>query len=265
MFLKGDFFPFKANSPYENMAIDEFLISRCLQSGVPQLRLYSWNPAGISLGKYQDAEKDINIDACLEDKIPIVRRLTGGGAIFHGGELTYSLVCSEEDIDCKGEPVKKTFEKLNSFIMLMYKKFGLDPAYGVYARPEESHGQRAGFCFSGTEEYDIIIDGKKIGGNAQARVKGLIFQHGSLPLAGSEEHEKYFKCPVEGNNYTCLNALLKRPVAPLEAAANMSAAFMESFNCALEPADFTMEEKKEVIKLLTGKYASFKWNMEGKL
>ena len=70
---------------------------------------------------------------------------------------------------------------------------------------------------------------------------------------------------MEGNNYTCLNALLKRQIAPAEAAANMAAAFMEAFNCALNPADFTMEEKKVIIKLLTGKYASLKWNMEGKL
>jgi lipoate-protein ligase A len=263
MFLKARYIPYCANSPYENMAIDEYLMSYYRKEKMPVLRLYAWKPSGISLGKYQKAD-DLNMAECKAGKIPVVRRLTGGGAIYHADELTYSFVCSEDDIDCSGVQVKQTFEKLNAFIMLMYEKFGLEPSYAKYRRADENLGLKTGFCFSGSEEYDIIIKGKKIGGNAQGRKKGIIFQHGSVPLAACEDGGKYFACPVVEERFTSLQELLGRSAGPDEAGANMTAAFMETFGADLEPAPLAMEEKQEIVKLLTSKYATNRWNLEGR-
>jgi lipoate-protein ligase A len=146
----------------------------------------------------------------------------------------------------------------------MYKKFGLEPSYAKYQRPDESLGIKTGFCFSGSEEYDIIINGKKIGGNAQGRKKEIIFQHGSIPLAIDDESGKYFACPVVKERFTSLQELLGRPAGPDEAAANMTAAFMEIFGADLEPEPLAIEEKREIVKLLTAKYATNRWNLEGK-
>lgn len=254
--------PLSSYSPYENMAVDEQMKAIYKTLSVPVLRLYSWRPYGISIGTYQDPSKDLNLKACEKAKIPVVRRMTGGGAIFHADELTYSLVCSDSDMDCKDAPVKKTFETINSFILKTYSKFGFEAYYAKETMPADSRAERAGFCFSGQEEYDVLIKGKKIGGNAQRRDKGLIFQHGSIPLAPFKCGQ-YFTCSVDESKYTSLQELLGRPVYAQEAAANLTAAFMETFNAELEPYVLSMEDKREVVKLVTGKYAHPSWNLEG--
>lgn len=166
--------PFAPYSPYENMAIDEAMISWYEKTKIPVFRLYAWNPAGISIGKNQDALSDIDIDKCVRDTVPVVRRLTGGGAIYHHNEVTYSLVCSDKNISAEALTVKGSFEKLNFFIIAMYAKFGLEACYARNAFSDTGKfGTRDGFCFAGREEYDIVIQGRKIGGNAQFRRKDL--------------------------------------------------------------------------------------------
>jgi lipoate-protein ligase A len=260
MFLKARLIEYCQYSPYENMAIDEQMTAIYRTLSVPILRLYSWRPYGISIGRYQDSSKDLNLKACAGAKIPVVRRMTGGGAIFHADELTYSIVCSENDINCSDAAVKKTFETINSFIIKTYSKFGLEASYAKETMPPDSRATRSGFCFSGKEEYDVMINGKKIGGNAQRREKGLIFQHGSMPLAFSKCSE-YFTCPVDEGKYTSLRELLGRPVYAQEAAANMTAAFMETFNAELILYALSTDDKREIVKLVTGKYAHPSWNL----
>src|ERR1035437_2101016 len=127
MFLKASrFIPFGYFSPYENMAIDEYLISYYEKTLQPVFRLYGWSPAGISAGKNQEVLKDIDLDRCKKDSVPVVRRITGGGAIYHNNEVTYSIVCSEKDLSENNLTVKESFEKLNEFIIKMYKKSGLE-------------------------------------------------------------------------------------------------------------------------------------------
>jgi lipoate-protein ligase A len=259
---KVRFIPFSNYSPYENMAIDEYLISYYEKTGVPVLRFYSWRPAGISVGRNQDAGADINLAKCKKDSVPVVRRLTGGGAIYHRRELTYSIACSETDISKPGATVKESFEDLNRFILNMYSKFGLAAAYSkeIFSG-ERPHGLRHGFCFAGNEEYDIIINGKKIGGNAQHRKKNIIFQHGSIPLEENREAGDYFKCEVKEGNYTYLNLMLGREITSGEAAANLAAAFIETFGTDLVEEQLDMEEKRQVVGLLTEKYAVDNWNL----
>ncbi len=257
------FIPFAYYSPYENMAIDEFLISYYEKTKIPVLRLYSWRPAGISAGKNQDVNLDIDIAACKAAGIPVVRRLTGGGAIFHKNELTYSIACSDTDFIGKKAGVKESFENLNAFILKMYFKFGLEASYGKDAFPgEKSLGARQGFCFAGNEEYDIIIKGKKTGGNAQYRRREIIFQHGSIPLDENEDAQKYFKCPVNRDNFTSLDRLLGREVTAGEVAANLGAAFMETFGCDLKEETLSMDEKRGAIGIMTSKYATDNWNLK---
>ncbi|MFP4466441.1 MAG: biotin/lipoate A/B protein ligase family protein [Candidatus Goldiibacteriota bacterium] len=264
MFVNGvRLVPYGSFSPYENMAADEYLTEYYAVSGIPVLRLYSWSPPGISIGKNQDI-KTINTERCIKDGIPVVRRMTGGGAIFHKKELTYSIVCSEKDLSDKRLTVKESFEILNGFLLKMYGKFGLKAQYAKDAGIRGNAGARAPHCFSGNEEYDIIIKGKKTGGNAQCRKKGIIFQHGSIPAAGFPEQQKYFKSGLTDANFTFLEDLLGREAPPVEIEADLAAAFMETFDTDLKPQEFDMNEKKKIVKLLTVKYAANRWNIEGK-
>ncbi|HDQ26202.1 MAG TPA: lipoate--protein ligase family protein [bacterium] len=264
MFVNGvRFIPFARFSPYENMAIDEYLLNYYNTSEQPVLRLYSWNPTGISVGKNQDI-KTVNTAACSEDRIPVVRRLTGGGAIFHKNELTYCLVCSEKDISAEKLSIKESFEKLNGFLIKMYEKSGLNSAFARDASGSGRFGERSSYCFSGSEEYDITIDGKKIGGNAQCRKKDIIFQHGSIPLERTGNAGRYIKGPIKEESFTVLNEVMGREVSPEEIGSNLVAAFTEVFETDLFEAPLEFAEKNEIVKIMTGKYAQNRWNIDGK-
>ena len=243
------------------MAFDEALVNIYSKSKQPVLRLYGWKPAGISVGKYQEASADISKGACREDGVIVVRRLTGGGAIFHDKELTYSVVCSEDDIGMKNKTVKESFEKLTSFILAFYKSLGLDPRYAKDALSGKKLGRRAAFCFSDCEEYDIMIRGKKMGGNAQARKKGVIFQHGSIPLmVQTQKIECYFSKGLKMENYCGLNDLLEEKLSLKDAAGRFTDAFVKTFGLRLEEKDFTVEEEQIKEKLIDDKYSLDEWN-----
>ena len=264
MFLKTSrFIPFGYFSPYENMAIDEYLIYYYEKTLQPVFRLYAWNPAGISAGKNQEVLKDIDLEKCRRDAVPVVRRITGGGAIYHNNEVTYSIVCSEKDLSQNDMTVKESFEKLNEFIIKMYKKSGLEAAYAKDIKPANAKmGTPSAFCFASNEEYDMVIKGKKIGGNAQSRKKELIFQHGSIPLAPNPRAMDYFIKKEDDSNYSDLSALAGRAIGAVEVCANMAASFAENFNCDLEVRPLELEEKREVVGLLTSRYAVNNWNLK---
>jgi lipoate-protein ligase A len=172
--LTARFVPYGIRGGQENMAIDEYLLLRHGHAGVPVLRLYGWNPPAISLGRYQGIEC-LDRDACLGDGVTVVRRITGGGAIFHDHELTYSVLWPAGNPDTH-ESNAGSFKKINAFIMETYRSLGINPVYAKDAGRESPPG-RLDFCFSGNEDYDILIEGRKIGGNAQRRVRGALLQH----------------------------------------------------------------------------------------
>ena len=167
-----------------NMAVDEALLA-CFDpaNALPVLRLYGWNPPAFSIGRFQDAGALLDLEKCRAAGISVVRRITGGGMIYHAEELTYAIVCSPRQIP-PASSVKDSFRVLTSFILRFYGKLGLAARYAVDHYPSGTPlGTRTPLCFAGRETYDILAEGRKIGGNAQRRLKNVIFQHGSIPLA----------------------------------------------------------------------------------
>lgn len=184
------------NSGCYNMDIDEKLLRNYTPKSLPVFRFYSWYPPVISLGRFQNHREVLDIDECRRDSIDIVRRPTGGGAIFHNKDLSYSIIC---DADIVGErmSVKDSYKKLCYFLILSYRELGFSTCFadedGVFI---EDH-KKADFCFAGMEKFDILINGRKIGGNAQKRCRKIIFQHGSIPFNIDNDIEKYFKKPID--------------------------------------------------------------------
>ncbi len=217
------------NDGVYNMAFDEMLLNEFKSSNhMGIFRLYEWNPPAISIGRFQDASKVLNLQLCNEENIQVVQRITGGGAIFHNEELTYSIVCSTDAINSCS--VKDSYKKLCNFLILTYRELGLDayfanetdmPASQIPLPPFNKGGNKGGFidktlekktdfCFAGREAYDILIKGKKIGGNAQKRKRNIIFQHGSIPInLNTESIKKYFKNPLNDieQNIVSLNSV----------------------------------------------------------
>lgn len=258
------YMPYERQSAADNMAIDEYLVKYYKKTGRPVFRIYGWNPAAISVGKNQDVMKDINIENCTEDEICIVRRMTGGGAIFHANEITYSIVCSEADIGCKGLPVKESYERLNAFIIDFYKNLGLKTAFAKDSVKKAKFGEPASFCFSGLEEHDIVCSGKKLGGNAQARYKEIIFQHGSIPIEKEyEKAQKYFNCKINPDTFTSLEVLLKKREDASGFEKDLKKSFEKTFGIKLKEEKSVEKEKEAVDSLTLGKYSSDEWNLKG--
>jgi len=166
---------------YYNMAVDEAILLGYDSVKIPTLRVYGWDKPFISLGYNQSFEKVLNSD----EKIPSVRRITGGSAILHHKELTYSLVCSLEDLELP-RAVKASYRTICSFLKYFYHQLGLEASFASdldfkNQKTKERLGQYKNFCFSSWQHLDLLIEGKKIGGNAQRRRKDIIFQHGSIP------------------------------------------------------------------------------------
>ena len=135
------------------MAADEYLISWHRRTGVPVMRMYAWGPPAISLGRYQPIDS-VNLEACRAGGVDVVRRITGGGAIFHDREVTYSLVCAGDDLDDTPWDVPESFEIMNRFLIVFYRWLGFHAVYAKDTSLKNISGSRAAFCFSSNEKYD---------------------------------------------------------------------------------------------------------------
>jgi lipoate-protein ligase A len=169
-----------ALSAASNMALDETIFKRYLEDEVGVLRLYRWQRPSFTYGFSQEPQSQIDLAACAADAVEVVKRITGGGILFHDDEITYSFVCSKSDL---GEPqgVFVDYRNLCGFLMRFYESLGLTAAFALSQAGFKDRCTPHEFCSASHEKYDIVIGGKKIGGNAQKRNRQVIFQHGSIP------------------------------------------------------------------------------------
>ena len=248
------------------MAIDEALLRSFNPAhSLPILRLYSWNPPALSLGRYQKAAEILDLERCRNNGVAVVRRVTGGGVIYHADELTYSLVCSPRQIPPTSS-IKDSFRLLTGFLLGFYRKLNIDVLYAADAAPEGTRfGERTAFCFAGKESFDILANGFKIGGNAQRRLKEVIFQHGSIPLLNraatgltymtdqTPEHAGGVICLADCGVNTDWNSLV--PV--------LATAFSDYFDTEFQRDVLSVQEQAVMELLCTAKYGADLWNLEG--
>lgn len=162
------------NNANTNMQIDKALLKSFEKNDIPIFRLYEWTPS-FSIGASQKCE-DFSL-LLTKYKNDFAKRITGGGVLFHGFDISYTLVMPSFKFESLS--VKQSYEKICQFLLNFYKNLGLSPNF---AKDLHVSLSKSDFCQVGYEAYDIIINGKKIGGNAQKRVKNVIFQHGSIPI-----------------------------------------------------------------------------------
>jgi lipoate-protein ligase A len=248
------------------MAVDEALLCNFdPETSEPILRTYGWEPAALSLGRFQKTEEVLDPERCRSNAVSIVRRVSGGGTIYHADELTYSIVCSPEQMPSAAS-VKDSFRLLTGFLIDFYRTLGLNAHYAVDTVSDAKRlGVRTAFCFAGKETFDILIDGKKIGGNAQRRQKNVIFQHGSIPLVNraksglqymndrspeyAEDTVSLSDCGVSVD-YTQLKIMLV-------------AAFRRHMGVETRLGCLSPDEQHMSQELLHKKYTSDRWNLQG--
>jgi len=250
----------------ENMALDEALLrSFDPATSLPILRLYGWNPPALSLGRFQKVAEVLDLTRCRVDGVAVVRRVTGGGVIYHADELTYSLVCAPGQIP-PASSVKDSFRVLTGFLLAFYRRLGLEPAYAADVVPEGTRlGERTAFCFAGKESFDIVANGRKIGGNAQRRLKGVIFQHGSIPLhnraATGLSYMRDQAPEYIAGTLSLADCGASAEVNCLKEA--LAAAFGGYFGVELRRDSLSLAEQNDMERLLVNKYSTEQWNLEG--
>lgn len=256
------------------MAVDEALLNSFNPlSSLPVLRLYGWNPPALSLGRFQKAAQVLDMSLCRADKVPIVRRITGGGVIYHADELTYSIVCSPQQIP-PASSIKDSFRVLTGFLLGFYRGLGFDAAYAFESTaPGTVLGERTSFCFAGRETFDIIVNGRKIGGNAQRRLKNLIFQHGSLPVINRAEKGLSYMLERDPGLIAGIAGIAefsgemdgarshKPPYTVL--FEQLKSSFKIGFDIDFLEEYLTPDEQNLAAELLESRYLKDEWNFEG--
>ena len=241
-----------------NMAVDEALLSNFKAADMPILRLYRWKPS-LSLGRFSNINKTLNMEIISEHNIPYVRRMSGGGVLIHGGDLSYSLILSRETL--KDISVKESYSFLCKFLIEIYTKLGLNAEFAYDLNLE---GSKSDICMVSNEPYDIIIDGKKMGGNAQRYTSKTLFQHGSIPINIDTSTFKDVFLEESGLNTVATLDRIGIDIMHKQLAKLLAESFKESFEVELESDTLSLCEQKSTDKLLKHKYSQKRWNIDAK-
>ena len=162
-----------------NMAVDELLLEAAITEGVSTLRLYEWDVPTVSIGHFQAANDPVVRERF--PKLPVVRRLSGGGAILHHHELTYSLAMAP------GHPLAADPTTVYAIVhMAIIRVLNTLGVASIHMRGDAVQNEREPFlCFGRGDPRDLVIDHHKVLGSAQRRRRGAVLQHGALLLRQS--------------------------------------------------------------------------------
>jgi lipoate-protein ligase A len=260
------------------MAIDEAILTAHSEGHVPPtVRFYGWDPATLSIGYFQKAA-ELDFDAIAHEGVGFVRRPTGGRAVLHDMELTYSVIVSES---YPGIPanVTEAYRVLSEGLLLGFRKLGLDAKMVQLASEEDkltyaSAGSAA--CFDSPSWYELVVEGRKVAGSAQVRHKGVVLQHGSILL--DLDTERLFRLLKFSNEKIAermkrsfsqkavaindvLRSLNRDPVVLEQAEEAFRQGFAEGLGVKLEDGGLTAEERQLAEQLVTEKYGTEEWNM----
>lgn len=170
------FIPYEVLTGAENMQIDSDLLDFAIKNNLeePIFRLYGWSPACVSLGRNQK-EDFLDYDFLKKNNIDVVRRLTGGRALLHDKELTYSYICPVAYLE-NGENVVESYKEISRFLIERLEKLGIHTEFGT----QKAVRTKFDFCMLISTGADLCYQGKKLIGSAQCRKNGYILQHGSI-------------------------------------------------------------------------------------
>lgn len=178
-----------------NMAIDESIARRVMAGGEPPtLRIYAWERPSVTIGYFQRL-RDVDVEFCSRAGIPVVRRLTGGRAVLHDDEVTYSFSAAEQAHGSFRSSLR-SYESIAEAFLRAFRDFGLD-AYLERRRQRRSGKVRSAHCFESASFSEASFGGRKIMGSAQRRFRGFLLQQGSIPLSvDSVLQEKVFAAAI---------------------------------------------------------------------
>lgn len=262
-------------SPAMNMAVDEAILQLHGEGKVPPtVRFYTWDPATLSIGYFQKAVKEINLEEVHRQGLGFVRRPTGGRAVLHDKELTYSVIVSEEHPKMPSS-VTEAYKIISMGLLHGFQNLGLSAEMVSLASEEEkekytSPGSSA--CFDSPSWYELVVEGKKVAGSAQTRQKGVILQHGSILLDMDVEllfsllnfpSERVKQRMMESfrQKAVTINEVSTRPIGLQEAIEAFGRGFASGLDVELVASDLAAEEQELAHELAQTRYGTEEWNM----
>lgn len=250
----------------QNMAIDEAIMtSVAAGDSPPTLRFYRWEPACLSLG-YSQKWVDADLEGLQQHGWDLVRRPTGGRAILHADELTYSVALPIDDPLAEGTIIE-SYRRISEALIAGVEQGG---AALEAARQQKRSGEVGPICFEVPSHYEITYEGRKLIGSAQVRRRDGILQHGSLPLDGDlgricdaltypdEPAREAARAKIRDRAVT-LSEVLRQPVDWDTAAAMIVAGFEKVFGIHFEPGVLSPTETAAAGQLMQAIYKSIEW------
>jgi lipoate-protein ligase A len=250
-----------------NMAIDEAILTHYLRGEAPPtLRVFRWKHTAITLGRFQDVEREIEVERCQQQSVELVRRPTGGRAVYHRDEFTYSLVIGKREGVPSG--VVAAYAYLAQGLMAALDRLGVQ---SVLSEEHVSKNPSAA-CFASSTQADLTASGYKIIGSAQVWKDDGLLQQGSLPLEDrASEFFALLRFPDEEARAQAL-ALYRTKTTPLHTFNpqaswdDVARAFHEGFNSFLQhdfvPAELSASEWELARQLAEEKYSKLTWKAE---
>lgn len=239
-----------------NMGIDEALLDHCAaEPEAAALRLYSWEPKAVTVGYFQSLKEEVDLEACAAAGVDAVRRVTGGGAVFHDAEITYSLIVPENCVLAPAD-ILESYARICGGIVAGLGVLGVEASFAPI--------------------NDIQVGGRKVSGNAQTRRKGCLLQHGtilldlhldtmfSLLLVPKEKLAGKLIADAR-QRVTSLKELLGRDLGYAEAARALALGFGQAWSglgIELCPSSLSAEEAQAGAGLAASRYSRPEWNLK---
>lgn len=222
-----------------NMAVDECLLYRYGAVGDTVLRMYGWSKPSITIGYFQGAHEEVNLGQCERSQVDVVRRITGGGAVFHDMEVTYSLVTRRFPSD-----IMVSYQNICQMVILGLAKMGLTASFSPL--------------------NDVTINGKKVCGNAQTRKSGALLQHGTILL--DVDVDKMFSLLNVSTAKMRDKAVadVKSRVAGIgrtfrQTIEALKGGAQDAFGCELDTMSLSKKDLAECRRIMAARYSQQSW------
>ena len=256
---------YSRHDAFENMAIDEAIFRETIKNKKqPTIRFYGWQPAAVSIGYFQDPRKELNQELCSSLGVDIVRRLTGGKAVFHDDEITYCVAAGAGEKSFPAD-ISGTYKAVSDCLICGLSYLGIKANIASDCLRMKDADLKS-CCFSATSRNELLVAGRKICGSAQMRTKDGFLQHGSLlltfdpvkalsvilPSSTSEHAEKLRK------TVAAINEITVNPIETSDICHALKKGFAEVLGIEIAEESLTSSEitlKNELIK----KYHDLNW------
>ncbi len=252
--------PLETNNAFVNMAIDEAILQSRVENLAPNtLRFYQWQPSAVSIGKNQNPYQEVYLENLRKQGIDLVRRTSGGGAVYHDhiGEVTYSVTAETNDLGAKD--ITEVYSKIYTAVADALRLIGIS----------------ADFSLGNTKNCpNLTVQGKKISGSAQTLRGNIIQQHGTILL--NVDLPRMFQllrlktatptqaAQIMQNKITSIQKELHHQITPETVANALSQGFKAMLKIQLNQGALTLYEQALAKKYCTQKYTTDNWNQNGK-